>query len=182
MWPLSRRPLEQEVAEPRVAAVREAPAPARDEAAPPDGATVALPPSSAEEILRRVLEGAGADTGRDFLRSLVRHLAGALGMRWAFVGELLRAQEAGGGEDGTAKGAANGDGNGDGNGNGHEPAPGGEQVRVLAFWDERPGEFAPNLDYALVGTPCEEVVGRAFCEYRSGVAGRFPRDPVLARI
>src|SRR5256885_153551 len=45
----------------------------------PDPSQAAVP-VSAEEALCRIVEGTGATTGRDFFRSLVRHLAGALGM------------------------------------------------------------------------------------------------------
>ncbi len=43
----------------------------------------------ADEFLRSLLEGTVASTGSDFLRELVRHVAGALGIRYAFVGYLL---------------------------------------------------------------------------------------------
>ncbi|HET9210640.1 MAG TPA: PAS domain S-box protein, partial [Thermoanaerobaculia bacterium] len=41
-----------------------------------------------EERLRAIVEGTASTTGTDFLRSLVRHLAGALGMQYAFVSEV----------------------------------------------------------------------------------------------
>ncbi len=41
-----------------------------------------------EERLRAIVEGTSSTTGTDFLRSLVRHLAGALGMEYAFVSEV----------------------------------------------------------------------------------------------
>jgi diguanylate cyclase (GGDEF)-like protein/PAS domain S-box-containing protein len=41
-----------------------------------------------EERLRSIVEGTSSTTGADFLRSLVRHLAGALGTRFAFVAEV----------------------------------------------------------------------------------------------
>src|SRR3954452_11857396 len=96
---------------------------------------------SAEEALCRIVEGTGATTGREFFRSLVRHLAGALGMQWAFVGELVRpADPAGAGEP--------------------PPAPTGAvaagRVRTLAVWQGK--DFAPDFDYRLAGTPCENVV------------------------
>lgn len=43
----------------------------------------------AEERLRNIAEGVSAATGEAFFRSLVRHLAEALGMDYAFVGELV---------------------------------------------------------------------------------------------
>jgi len=47
----------------------------------------------AEEALRAVVEGTASATGADFFPSLVRHLAAALGIRYAFVAECL--EEAG---------------------------------------------------------------------------------------
>ncbi len=41
-----------------------------------------------EERLRAIVEGTSSATGTDFLRSLVRHLANALGMEYAFVSEV----------------------------------------------------------------------------------------------
>src|SRR3954469_8287466 len=94
-------------------------------------------PVSAEEALCRIVEGTGATTGRDFFRSLVRHLAGALGMRWAFVGELVRAADPGTGSD--AGGAS--------------PVAAGptaaDRIRTLAFWGG--ADFGDNFDYSLAG-------------------------------
>jgi diguanylate cyclase (GGDEF)-like protein/PAS domain S-box-containing protein len=45
----------------------------------------------AEERLRAIVEGTASAIGTDFLRSLVRHLAGALGMEYAFVSEVIDA-------------------------------------------------------------------------------------------
>ena len=43
----------------------------------------------ADEFLRSLIEGTVASTGADFLRELVKHVAGALSIRYAFVGYLL---------------------------------------------------------------------------------------------
>jgi transcriptional regulator with GAF, ATPase, and Fis domain len=43
----------------------------------------------AEEMLREIAEGTAAVTGRDFFYSLVRHLASALHVRYAFLSECL---------------------------------------------------------------------------------------------
>lgn len=43
----------------------------------------------ADEFLRSLVEGTVASTGSDFLRELVRHVAVALGIRYAYVGSLL---------------------------------------------------------------------------------------------
>src|SRR2546426_1028704 len=42
-----------------------------------------------EELLRAIIQGTAAVTGTDFFRSLVRHLAQGLRVRWAFVAECL---------------------------------------------------------------------------------------------
>jgi diguanylate cyclase (GGDEF)-like protein/PAS domain S-box-containing protein len=41
---------------------------------------------------------------------------------------------------------------------------------------------APNIEYALAGTPCENVVGRELCVYPQGVQALFPRDVLLAEM
>ena len=43
-----------------------------------------------DRILRAVVEGVESETGEGFFRSLVRHLASALGVQYAFVSELTR--------------------------------------------------------------------------------------------
>jgi PAS domain S-box-containing protein len=43
----------------------------------------------ADEFLRSLVEGTVASTGGDFLRELVKHVAAALGIRYAFIGFLL---------------------------------------------------------------------------------------------
>ncbi|MBI5492694.1 MAG: PAS domain S-box protein [Deltaproteobacteria bacterium] len=42
-----------------------------------------------EEMLKALIEGTSSVTGEEFLRSLARHLASTLKLRYAFVGELL---------------------------------------------------------------------------------------------
>ncbi len=42
------------------------------------------------------------------------------------------------------------------------------------------GEIAPNMRYALKGTPCENVVGKQLCVYQQGVQQQFPDDVLLA--
>jgi formate hydrogenlyase transcriptional activator len=43
----------------------------------------------ADEFLRSLVKGTVASTGGDFLRELVKHVAAALGLRYAFIGYLL---------------------------------------------------------------------------------------------
>ena len=107
---------------------------------PAPGATIE---SSVEEIelLRSIVQGTASSIGDDFLRNLVRGLAGAIGMRHSFVSEFR----------------------------------GGEHLRTLAFWSK--GEFAPNVEYELAGTPCEQVIGGQECFIPSGVQARYaPRE------
>jgi diguanylate cyclase (GGDEF)-like protein/PAS domain S-box-containing protein len=47
-----------------------------------------------EERLRAIVEGTSSTTGADFLRSLVRHVAGALDTRFAFVSEVVEGDSA----------------------------------------------------------------------------------------
>ena len=49
----------------------------------------ACSPSRAEELLRAIIQGTAATTGTDFFRSLVKHLAEGLHVRFAFVAECL---------------------------------------------------------------------------------------------
>jgi signal transduction histidine kinase len=41
------------------------------------------------------------------------------------------------------------------------------------------GEFIPNISYALMGTPCANVMGRSMCVYPSNVCAAFPEDLLL---
>lgn len=46
-------------------------------------------------------------------------------------------------------------------------------VRTLAFWEGE--DIAENIEFDLVGTPCEEVIhGGAFCFYPNELSRRFP--------
>ena len=37
------------------------------------------------------------------------------------------------------------------------------RVRTLAYWAD--GQIAPNIEFDLAGTPCEEVVGGTLCHH-----------------
>jgi PAS domain S-box-containing protein len=52
-------------------------------------------------------------------------------------------------------------------------APG--RLRMLAFQED--GVLREQIEYGLVGTPCEEVVGKSFRLVESGVRRRYPGDP-----
>src|ERR1051326_1291999 len=49
----------------------------------------AAPPTRAEELLQAIIQGTAATTGTEFFRSLVKHLAEGLHVRFAFVAECL---------------------------------------------------------------------------------------------
>jgi formate hydrogenlyase transcriptional activator len=97
--------------------------------------------------LRAIVEGTARNTGEVFFESLVRHLAQAIGVGYAFVGEF---------------------------------AGGNERVRTLAFWGK--GERRENVEYALAGTPCEDVVRGGLCHHPVGVKDKFPDDHDLAEM
>ena len=52
------------------------------------------------------------------------------------------------------------------------------RVRTLAYWSD--GGFLPNLEWDLLGTPCEDVVKGNFCHHPTGVTQKFPDDVGLA--
>ena len=54
------------------------------------GVVVTQQPLGEDAALRAIVEGVEAETGDEFFRSLVRHLAAALAVQYAFVSELLR--------------------------------------------------------------------------------------------
>ncbi len=54
------------------------------------------------------------------------------------------------------------------------------RVRTLAYWKN--GALAPNVEYDLAGTPCEEVVRGSLCHYPAGVCKRFPTDTALVEM
>jgi formate hydrogenlyase transcriptional activator len=61
-----------------------------------------------------------------------------------------------------------------------EFAGSGDRVRTIALWNGR--EWLPNIEYALPGTPCEQVVGGQLCLYRDNVQGLFPEDADLVAL
>src|SRR5262249_24551657 len=93
--------------------------------------------------LRALVEGTARHTGQEFFQSLVRHLAAAVGTRYAFVAEFA----------------------------------GGMRARTLAFWFR--DRIADNVEWEVVGTPCEDVVRGNLCHYPSGVHVKFPGDRPL---
>jgi PAS domain S-box-containing protein len=99
-------------------------------------------PPSRDELaaLHAIVEGTARHTGQEFFQSLVRHLAAAVGTRYAFVAEFA----------------------------------GGTRARTLAFWFR--DQIADNIEWDVIGTPCEEVVRGNLCHHPAGVSQRFPQD------
>lgn len=97
------------------------------------------------ELLQHLAAGTASSTGADFFKSLVRHLASALRVRYAFVTQCT---------DATLT-----------------------RVRTLAFWDGK--DFGDNFEYALAGTPCENVIGGNVCHYPNKLQSLFPDDKGL---
>src|SRR5262245_30851299 len=93
--------------------------------------------------LRAIVEGTAGHTGQEFFQSLVRHLAAAVGTRYAFVAEFA----------------------------------GGTRVRTLAFWFR--DRITDNIEWDVIGTPCEDVVRGNLCHHPAGVSQRFPDDRLL---
>lgn len=54
------------------------------------------------------------------------------------------------------------------------------RVRTLAVWAA--GDFAPNDEWDLRGTPCEDVLAGNFCHHPTGVRDKFPNDPSSATV
>jgi two-component system, LuxR family, sensor kinase FixL len=61
-----------------------------------------------------------------------------------------------------------------------ELLPGGGRVRILGGYQQ--GQDMGPGEYALVDTPCENVIGKTTCCYPSGVRELFPRDQLLAEL
>jgi PAS domain S-box-containing protein len=51
---------------------------------------------------------------------------------------------------------------------------GGNQARTLAFWFR--DRITDNVEWNVIGTPCEDVVRGNLCHHPSGVAATFPDD------
>jgi predicted ATPase/transcriptional regulator with GAF, ATPase, and Fis domain len=105
-----------------------------------------------EETLRSIMLGTAAVTGDNFLALMVRHLADALQVRYAFVTECRDFQRLGGEA----------------------------EARMLAFWQG--DKLAENVSYKLADTPCLGVFAGQTCYYPRGVQGLFPNDQDLAAL
>ncbi|MBX7165893.1 MAG: sigma 54-interacting transcriptional regulator [Pirellulales bacterium] len=112
-------------------------------------ATVRTPTDEASElaVLRALVEGTARDRGEEFFASLVRNLARAIDVRYAFVAEF---------------------------------ADNPRRVRTLAYWEQ--DRLATNIEFDLMGTPCEEVVAGKLCHHPCGVKDKFPLDRPLMEL
>ena len=54
----------------------------------------------------------------------------------------------------------------------------GKRARTIAYWAV--DRIADNFEWALRGTPCEEVIRGELCHHPAGVKDRFPDDKALA--
>jgi hypothetical protein len=54
------------------------------------------------------------------------------------------------------------------------------RARTLAFWTGT--EYGANFEYALVGTPCEDVIGGSICYHPLNIQALFPLDRDLVTL
>jgi len=55
-----------------------------------------------------------------------------------------------------------------------------DRVRTIAFWDG--ADWRSTIEYALTGTPCEQVIAGQFCLFRDDVQRLFPEDSDLVSL
>jgi PAS domain S-box-containing protein len=58
--------------------------------------------------------------------------------------------------------------------------PGLNRIKTIAVWAN--GNFADNFEYALAGTPYENVINQNFCIYSENVQRQFPKDHMLVEM
>ncbi|MER3425170.1 MAG: hypothetical protein C4293_20035 [Nitrospiraceae bacterium] len=104
-------------------------------------------------LLRTIVEGTSATTGEHFFRSLVSALGSTLAVKLAVIGELTPAED---------------------------------HIHTLAVWGrtgKAQGLLLENFDYALKGTPCQQVVDqKSVCYYPHGLQQLFPNSGLLAHL
>src|SRR5262245_20800797 len=101
-------------------------------------------PFTEAAALRAIVEGVEAETGEQFFPSLVRHLADALSVQYAFVSEFSDDRQ---------------------------------HFRTRAVWGR--GDFLPNFEISLAGTPCEAVLNGQASHYPARLQTLFPADTGL---
>ena len=104
-------------------------------------------------VLDAIVAASAASRSDDFFRSLVYHLTQALHVQYGLITELVH----------------------------RDNDLGQTRVRTLAFWSGQ--AFGPNFEYALAGSPCEQVFihGRSQL-FADDVQSLFPQDLDLGRI
>jgi PAS domain S-box-containing protein len=107
-----------------------------------------------EDAVRAIVESTST-VGVEFLGALVRAVAGALGVRWAFVAGLVPSR-------------------------GRAAAAPYSHIRSLAFWGD--GRLVEGGQSPLAGTPCERVIARGMCHFPEGLREQFPDDARLAAL
>jgi len=60
------------------------------------------------------------------------------------------------------------------------PFEGGEGIQTLAVWGGT--DWAPNISYSLLGTPCSNVADQSMCFYPCDVQQAYPQDQLLAEM
>jgi len=101
-------------------------------------------PRAEDGALRPIVEGIEAETGDRFFYSLVRHLAAALHVQYAFVSEFTEDRQ---------------------------------HFRTRALWGR--GDFLPNFELPLAGTPCQAVLNGQTCHHPDRLQALFPEDKGL---
>jgi PAS domain S-box-containing protein len=96
-----------------------------------------------------------AAIGQAFFQLLAEHLAKALQVDYVFIGEFSKPHP-------------------------HEDSkPAGKEKTVLSHVFLAKGEYAPAIQYPLVGSLCEYVVNEGFCAFPSQVQAKFPENQAL---
>lgn len=104
-----------------------------------------------EQKLSEIARGVSTTTGLDFFHSLVQHLAHALEMDYVLIGEIGEIGEIGADKLGKVR-----------------------TIAMSVF-----GKITENMEYDLVGTPCENVHKGKLCTYEEGIKFLFPKDEML---
>ncbi|MBI5764803.1 MAG: sigma 54-interacting transcriptional regulator [Planctomycetes bacterium] len=110
--------------------------------------------------LRAIVEGTAGTAGEAFFQTLVRHLADAVGTKYAFIAEFLGSTQPS--KEGENKSKQAG------------------RARTIAFWFK--DAIVDNVEWDLHGTPCEDVVAGSECHHPSGVSQKFPGDEPLVQM
>ena len=111
-------------------------------------------PDAAElAALRAIVEGTAGASGEAFFQTLVRHLADALCVKYAFVAEFL-------GNESTDRRSG--------------------RARTVAYWAV--DQLTENVEWSLRGTPCEDVVYGDLCHHAAGVRDKFRDDEPLVQL